>query len=85
MPSVESTMVPPGLSAILHVTPSSVPVPSPLSLLLMLCAPLCTLSVRHMRPENADDVLKVGRSFLVGVWRRETVRWKAIAYSYPVH
>ena len=38
-----------------------------------------------MRPENADDVLKVGRSFLVGVWRRETVRWKAIAYSYPVH
>ena len=43
------------------------------------------LPVRHMRPENADDVLKVGRSFLVGVWRRETVRWKAIAYSYPVH
>ena len=42
-------------------------------------------AVRHMRPENADDVLKVGRSFLVGVWRRETVRWKAIAYSYPVH
>ena len=36
-------MVPLGLSATLHVTPSSVPVPSPLSLLLMLCAPLCTL------------------------------------------
>ena len=49
MPSMESTMVPLGLSAIPHVTPSSVPVPAPLSLLLMLCAPLCTLCLFSVR------------------------------------
>ena len=42
-------------------------------------------AVSHMRPENADAVLKNRTGPYEGVSRRETARWKAIAYSYLAH
>ena len=42
-------------------------------------------TVSHMRPENADGVLKNRTGPYEGVSRRETARWKAIAYSYLAH
>ena len=39
----------------------------------------------RFRPENADGVLKNRTGPYEGVSRRETARWKAIAYSYLAH
>ena len=42
-------------------------------------------TVSHMRPKNEDGVLKNRTGPYEGVSRRETARWKAIAYSYLAH
>ena len=38
-----------------------------------------------MHPENGDVDPKNGMGLLSNESRRETVRWKAIAYSYQAH
>ena len=38
-----------------------------------------------MRPKNEDVVLKIRTGPYKGGSRRETARWKAIAYSYLAH
>jgi len=42
-------------------------------------------TVSHMRPKNEDVVLKIRTGPYKGGSRRETARWKAIAYSYLAH
>ena len=42
-------------------------------------------AVRGVHPENGDVDPKNGMGLLSSGSRRETVRWKAIAYSYPAH
>ena len=44
-----------------------------------------TSTVRGVHPENGDVDPKNGMGLLSSGSRRETVRWKAIAYSYPAH
>ena len=43
------------------------------------------VAVKGVHPENGDVDPKNGMGLLSSGSRRETVRWKAIAYSYPAH